>query len=62
MRVLLVDMRIFLIARVRVLCMAMAVQAQQQLVRHHGAAENQQQKEGDIGRETIQCQRPCKQR
>lgn len=54
--VLFLDMRVFLVARVAVLCVGMAVQAEQQLVRHHGAREQQQQKEGDICRETVHLQ------
>lgn len=51
--VLLFDVRIFLVAWVRVLGVAMAVQAQQQLVGHHGARKQQQQKKGDICRKTM---------
>ncbi|SIQ71558.1 hypothetical protein SAMN05421545_1177 [Pontibacter lucknowensis] len=51
--VLFLNMRIFLIAWMRMLGVGMAVQAQQQLIRHHGAREQQQQKEGDICCETV---------
>lgn len=51
--VLLLDMRFFLVTWVAMLGVGMAVQAQQQLVGHHGAREQQQQKKGDICRETM---------
>ncbi|MBX0334861.1 hypothetical protein K3G39_16600 [Pontibacter sp. HSC-14F20] len=51
--VLFLDMRVFLIAWVAMRRVGMAVQAEQQLVRHHGAREQQQQKKGDICREPV---------
>ena len=33
--------------------MSMAMQAEQQLIGHHGAREQKQQKKGDICRETV---------
>lgn len=51
--VLLLNMRVFLVAWVAMRCVGMAVQAEQQLIRHHGAREQQQQKKGDICREPM---------
>ncbi len=56
MGVLLVDMRLVVVAWVAVLCVGMAVQTQQQLVRHHGPDKQQEQKKGDICRKAVHLQ------
>ena len=51
--VFLVDMRLVMVAWMAMLGVGMAVQAQQQLVRHHDAAKQQEQKQGDICRKLV---------
>lgn len=51
--VFLLDMRLVVVAQVAMLGVGMAMHTQQQLVRHHGARKQQEQKEGDICREAM---------